>query len=167
MRSTLLQGHTSIRSTAGGESIWLVRHLIDLDLGPGWIVSFHAPALGTHISCTEKVDCAITLTHNYSTVDIVVEGDSCVYANVQLCLGIALLLVKVAALGGFANTIEAVDLHIRRERESSLEWVQPCTWILFVGLDLTGGMRHPVRVAAQHLVLIPIFTLVEEVLQTL
>lgn len=135
---------TCIRTTAGGESVWLMRHLEDLDFHAGGVIPFNMPSLGTHVSCAEQVNRAIALTHEDAAIYAVWRGHGGVNADVEVDEGIAFFLIKVTALRRLAHTVEAVDLHVRGEGQPCLKWVEPCARVVLVRLDFLGCMRDAV-----------------------
>lgn len=144
-----------------------MRHFVNLDLDAGRVIPFDIPPLGAHIPRAEQVDRAIALAHYDAAVDDAIRAarHGGVDADVQFDQRVCFFLVEVAAFGGFAHAVEAVDLHIRCERQSSFEGVEPRSGVVFVGFDFLARVRDAVRVAVAHLLVVPRLALREEVVE--
>ena len=80
---------------------------------------------------------------------------------------VLVLTVEVAALGGLADAVEAVNFQVGRERQAGFKRVDPLAWVAGVIFDLSGSMRHAMRVVVTDLILVPGVAVGEEVVEAL
>lgn len=125
------------------------------------VIPLHLPSFGTHVSRTKDVDCAISFTHDHAMIYLTL-CNAGIDRHVQRAQRVAVVLVKVSALSRLAYAIEAVDLQVRGERKSCLEWVDPFSRKKLVIFDLVLGASDALRIAALQHIFVPAFRLAPE-----
>ena len=105
------------------------------------------------------------MIHNRFAISTGGVGEASVDGDIDRALGVLVLTVEVATLGGLTDTVEAVYLEMRREWKTAFERVDPFAEVTLVVVDFSGRMCDAMGVVFQHLLLVPGIGISEEIIK--